>query len=308
MKILFFGLGSIGTRHATMLKGHELYAYRTGKEQNTLGIPEIRDLSQIDSIDPDVAFITNPTSEHVKYACMCAEKKISVFIEKPLSNSYEGVDLLRELVKKNKVSAYVAYVFRFHPAIRWLKKYVRKNMPLHVTVNCSSYLPAWGTNKNGSHLKKYSANRALGGGVILDLSHELDYLYYLFGDVKSVKGISGKLSAVTVDTEDFADILLNFKSGPVCNLHVNFMSQLKCRQIILDFESHSIVVDLINGSIDTIDTAGHRRRRWVDADLGHLYSLQTNYFLNQLGKEMMNDIDEAALVFNFIMRVKEAVI
>ena len=123
MKILFFGLGSIGKRYAKLIKdnyNHELYAFRHDKNQvgNELNIKEIYKIDQIDEIKPDIAFITNITASHLKYANICAEKGIDLFIEKPLSHDDVGLDDFKKIVKENNVNIYVAYCLRFHPVIK----------------------------------------------------------------------------------------------------------------------------------------------------------------------------------------------
>ena len=85
MKIILFGLGSIGSRYARLLKenfNHELYAYRhkRNSKKNNLGIKEIFDLKEIDKIKPDAAFITNPTYKHIEFATLCAKNGIDIFI------------------------------------------------------------------------------------------------------------------------------------------------------------------------------------------------------------------------------------
>ena len=99
LKILFFGLGSIGKKHAKIIKNNfdfDLFAYRTGKgqEKNDLKIEEFHSLNDAFSINPDIAFITNPTFLHVETALECARRNIDIFIEKPISDSLDKVDLL----------------------------------------------------------------------------------------------------------------------------------------------------------------------------------------------------------------------
>src|SRR3989344_7928398 len=108
MKIIFFGLGSIGQRHAKiLLKGysHDLYAFRSGvsNEPNPLGIKELSTWEEVSSLRPDVAFITNPTSLHIEIALKCAELDCKLFIEKPVGKDLEGLVKLLEVVKKRSL-------------------------------------------------------------------------------------------------------------------------------------------------------------------------------------------------------------
>lgn len=308
MKIIFFGLGSIGSRHARLIKEnykYGLYAYRHKKnfKKNSLEIKEVVDLKEIDKIKPDVAFITNPPDKHIKYAYFCAKKGIDLFIEKPLSNSKKGVDDLLKVIKRNNIKAYVAYCLRFHPVIMWMKNHFKKNKPIHMTVNASSYLPNW--RKNTNHLKHYGAFKNT-GGVILELSHEIDYIYHLLGEIENIKVNAKKVGNVTINSEDFADILLKLKNGVYCNLHLNFFSMLNRREIIIDFKDHTIVADLLENKI-TIYKNNKKRSISFNIVRDDIYISQLNYFFNNRKKSrMMNSLKEAVKVFDIIMKIKMA--
>jgi len=310
MKIIFFGLGSIGLRHARLIKKNynfELYAFRSDKnaKKNILGIKEIYDLKEIDNINPDIAFITNPTNKHLQYATYCAERGIHLFVEKPLSNNIKGLKEFVNVVKKSKVTTYTAYCLRFHSIIIWLKNYLRKNKPIHIMVNASSYLPTW--RKNINHLKHYSAFKDKGGGIILEQSHEIDYLYYLFGDLKNIKLNSRKISNVTVDAEDFVDILLEFKNGIFGNIHMDFFSRLKKREIIINFINHTIKADLVNNKILVIKDNNERVIKF-NIIRDDYFTSQLKYFFEHVGKkDIINNLDESQKVFKIIMKIKEGV-
>lgn len=308
MKIMVFGLGSIGKRHARLLKekfNHEIYAFEIdkNKKKNKLGIKVVYNWSDVKKIKPELAFITNPTFLHIKTAIKCAQLGMNLFIEKPLSNNKKGINKLNKIVKSKELKTYVAYCLRFHPVISWLKKYLKKNKPIHVIINNSSFLPRW--RKNINHLKTYSANKNMGGGVILDLSHEIDYLHYLIGDFKNIKSLSKKIGRVTNDSEDFADILLESKKGIFCNIHLNFLSRLKRREVILNFKDHTIVSNLLTSKIVIIQD---KKKRIInfDKDIDNIYLSQLNYFFKNIrNKKMMNNIEEASNVFDIIMLIKK---
>ncbi len=308
MRIIFFGLGSIGKRHAKLLKkyfDHELFAFRSKKEsvKNKLGIKEIYDLKEIDSIKPDIAFITNPTNKHIETAIFCAKKSIHLFIEKPLSNNEQDLRKFLNVIKKNNIFTYTAYNFRFHPVIQWIKEHLKKNKPIHVSINTSSYLPDW--RKNFDHLKNYSAIKEMGGGVVLDLSHEIDYLYHFFGNVKNIKSNFKKLSNVTNNSEDFADILLEFNNNIYANIHLNCLSRLKRREVIIDFKDYTIVGDLILNKIEILKENNQKTIKF-NIKKDDVYLAQLNYFFtNFKKKKIMNDINESLKVFNIIMKIKE---
>ena len=252
MKIILFGLGSIGRQQANILRdcsGVELFAYRTNKAKaaDGLNIKEIYSWEEVEKVKADIAFITNPTFLHIETALRCANLGMHLFIEKPLSSSLEGIDQLRALCSKKRLACYVAYCLRFHPVINKIKELIRDKDIYHVRITCSSFLPDWRKDKN--HLESYSASHEQGGGVLLDLSHEFDYIQYIFGKIKALRGNSGKVSTVTIDSEDFADVLVTLDSGIKINLHLNFLSQLNERSIKIIFKDGFIVGDLVNNNI-----------------------------------------------------------
>ncbi|MBU1122821.1 MAG: Gfo/Idh/MocA family oxidoreductase, partial [Candidatus Omnitrophica bacterium] len=254
MKIIFFGLGSIGNRHAKIMMDdstHELIAFRSSEENqgNLLNIEEVYSWDEVRKIKPDIAFITNPTFLHVETAIRCARLNMKLFVEKPIGSSLKNIDLLLEEVKKRKLVSYVAYNLRFHPVIFFLKEYLKNKKVLHVNIFNSSYLPDWRQDRD--YRKYYSVSKEKGGGVILDLSHEFDYVEYLFGGIKSIKGDFGRAADITEDAEDFMNAIVY--TGDLCvNLHQNLFRFNRERTIKIDCSDEFIFADLIAGEIKFI--------------------------------------------------------
>lgn len=307
MKIIFFGLGSIGQRHAgILLKNyhHDLFALRSGinDKPNSLGIKELYSWDEVSKLKPDAAFITNPTSHHIETAIKCAKIGCKLFIEKPIGSNLENLDKLIKIVKDKNLVTYVAYCLRFHPVIKKLKEYIKKIKPLYVRAVCSSYLPNWRPGRN--YLKSYSANSSMGGGVILDLSHEIDYVCYLLGEVSEIKGSFSKRGNVTVDAEDNADTI--FLSGDIpVNIHIDFLSQHKERYVQVDFENLTAVGDLINVKIEEYEKEVLRKSHKLAYDKGQEYIEQMEYFFDNIDNPMMmNNLGEATKLFKKIIAFK----
>lgn len=308
MKIVFLGLGSIGQRHVKLLLqdyNHELFALRTSKGQKVsiLPIKEIYSWDEFKKIGPDIVFITNPTSLHIETAIKCARQKCSLFIEKPLGSSLEKLDELLDIVRSNGLTTYVAYNLRFHPIIRTLKEYTNIYAICHLRVTASSYLPNWRSDQN--YKNSYSANSKMGGGVILDISHEIDYVDYLINGIDSITGQFNRITDLTVDVEDYADILVN-SSTCSANIHINFMSHYQERTIQADFQDFSIYADLITGCLkkyvkeELID----EKKFTIDSD--YTFKKQLEYFLNNQGNtNKMNNIYEASILLKKIIDFKE---
>jgi predicted dehydrogenase len=306
-KIIFFGLGSIGVRHARILKQRkdiQLFAFRTykGQQKNHLAIPEVNRWDEVDRIKPDVAFITNPTSLHIDTAIQCAKRGMHLFIEKPMGSQTKQLTRLLATVARQKRTTYVAYVLRFHPMIKRIKKELERNRLLHLRVSTTSYLPSWRAGRD--HLKGYSASKRMGGGVIYDLSHELDLVWFFLGEFKEMKGNFGRHSDVTVDAEDYADICIQTNKGPA-NVHMNFLSQLTQRIIQIDFKEKAIVADLNKNVWEEYRQGQLVKKKIYKGNLDDCFEEQIDYFLKNLhNQRMMNNVFDAAPLFKQIYQFK----
>ncbi|MCL5072003.1 MAG: Gfo/Idh/MocA family oxidoreductase [Actinobacteria bacterium] len=307
MKVVIFGLGSIGQRHVRILLenySHDLYIFRSGASGNvnSLGIKEVYSWEEVKDLKPEVVFITNPTSLHMETAIKCAGEGYKIFMEKPIGKDTNSLEQLIDAVKKDNLVTYVAYNLRFHPIIKKIREYLKEKKPLYARVVCTSFLPSW--RPNTDHLKSYSANTDMGGGVILDLSHEIDYVDYLFGGIKQITGNFAKLGNVTVDAEDCVDMLVISGDIPV-NIHLDFLSQLRQRYIQIDFDGLTVVADLINVNIKEYEGETLKNNIQLEYEKGQEYEEQIKYFLDNINNpEMMNNLIEASNLFKKIIAFK----
>ncbi len=291
MKVVIFGLGSIGLRHLRLLKDEydlDLYAFRTrlGQENVDSGINEISGWNEIEQIHPDVAFITNPSYLHIETATECAKRGMHLFIEKPLDIKLEGLGELLGLVREKNLTSYVAYTMRFHPVVQALKAATQNLKPLHARITCTSFFPNWRPNQN--HLKSYTAQQDKSGGVVFELSHELDFAVHLFGPVKELHGVRGKFGSVTVDSDDAADIIA---VHAVCNsnIHVNLFSRKLQRFIEIDCEDASFHADIIRSELYITDASGATRIDRFPYERDDLFRNQLAYFFDNIGNPRMNN-------------------
>ena len=308
MKVIFFGLGSIGRRHARLLLNnfnHELFAFRSDRKSkpNRLGITELHSWKEVSRLSADVAFITNPTFLHIDTAIRCAGMGMNLFIEKPIDCSTGKLDKLMGMVRKKKLATYVAYCLRFHPVLKKLREYVAGRGPMHCRVVTSSYLPGWRPDKDYRNI--YSAQKRKGGGVIFDLSHEIDYCSYLFGGIREMRGTFGKISSLKISSEDYADIILKCQNA-IVNLHMNFFSKNWERSIRVDLkDSGHISADLINSTMSVCEK-GVKRVYKYKFRLDDLYLGQLEYFFRNIkNKKMMNNLREAGKIFRKIAAFKK---
>jgi len=306
-KILFFGLGSIGVRHARLIQklfNHELHAYRTSDRPSLPGIKNHRDINEALSLGTDVAFITNPTHLHVNTALKCLEAGIQhIFIEKPLSNSLENLDLL--IKKSNELDAiiHVGYFMRHNPILKRLKSIIKsaEDNIFFTETKCKSYLPNWRPGRDYRNI--YSSRKEMGGGVVLDLSHEFDYNEMLFGKIKTIDGIYGKISNLELDSEDFCNVHVNFENNLIGTIYLDYYSFLTERFVRILTEEEEIIADLIQQKITRINEKSEITTENFNFQLDDVYETQLKYFFENIemnNKQIDNLIDVSELLKKLI--------
>lgn len=307
LKILICGLGSIGKRHAKLLKehfDHQLFALRTHRGQaiNDLGIPELQSWEEADRQSFDAAFITNPTFLHISTALECAKRKMNLFIEKPIDCKREGLAALLKQVEEKNLTSYVAYPLRFHPVLQTLKERLKGQKILHSRMICASFMPHWRSRQNDR--QNYSSYSEQGGGVVLDLSHEIDSTAYLFGEIKKIDGCFARVSDLTIDSEDTADLVI-FQAEGVTHLHLDYFSHNPQRIIEVDTPEFSLRADLWNHTLDTLKDSKPARQHFSAAG-DEMYLSQLKYFFQNLNNSrMQNNLFDAVPIFEKIIEFKE---
>lgn len=234
MRALVVGLGSIGRRHLTNLRRIAPAAFITvwhqhSKPEDKAGHPEHADrvvYCQEDAFDPppDVALITNPASLHIETGLALARKGVHLFIEKPLSNTLDGVDDLIVLCCRQSLILMVGYNLRFCRSMQVVREAVLEGQigrVLAIRAEVGQFLPDWRPGKD--YRQAVSAKRELGGGAVLELSHELDYVRWLVGEVDAVCAQIDRLSDLEMDVEDNAEITLKFRSGAIGSVHLDML-------------------------------------------------------------------------------------
>lgn len=274
-KVLIIGFGSIGKRHATILKKLKMVSdvYILSRK-NTKIYQNINKLSQIKKIDPDYIVICSRTADHyrhLKYIEKNLSKKI-VLIEKPLFNKFHKFKIL-----KNKV--FVGYNLRQHPVVKFIKNFIINKKIFSVNIVCNSYLPNW--RKKINYKGSYSSHRRLGGGVLLDLSHEIDYLEWVFKKIKRLDLVKiKKLSNLEINVEDHVLIageteLSNF------TIDLNCYSLYQRREIVIDGYNFFLKGDLINNSLEIHIKNKNKKIITFKNDKDYTYIKQHELILNQ---------------------------
>ncbi|HEX9028110.1 MAG TPA: Gfo/Idh/MocA family oxidoreductase [Anaerolineales bacterium] len=229
MKILVAGLGSIGRRHLRNLLAlgeRDLLLYRTHQstlpEAELAGIPVETDLQAALAHHPQAVIVSNPTALHLDVAIPAAQAGCHLFLEKPISHSLARLEVLEAAVQHGGGQVYTGFQFRFHPGLQQVKRLLEEGVigrPLSAHAHWGEYLPGWHPWED--YRQGYSARADLGGGVILTLSHPLDYLRWLLGEVQALWAFAAHLSDLELAVEDTAEIGLRF-GGALASLHLDY--------------------------------------------------------------------------------------
>ncbi len=253
MKILLIGYGSVGKRHIKNLKklpDIELALFRSSKNNpNKENIPEYHNLEK--GLEwAEAVLITSPTSTHVKIALEVAKAGKHMFIEKPLSHNTKNLDKLLDMIKQKDLVVMVGYNMRFIPELIKTKQLIgsgKMGKVLSARIEVGSYLPDWHPEQD--YRKSPNGSKQLGGGVILNLSHEIDYALWLFGNAKEITCLTDKVSDLEIDTEDVAEILMKTDKGIIVNIHLDYLQRPSSRTLEITGSKETIKLDL-SGNID----------------------------------------------------------
>lgn len=235
MKILIAGLGSIGRRHfrnLIALGEKDIILYRTNKatlpNDELAGYPVETDLVEaLKKHKPDAVIVSNPTALHLNVAIPAAETGCAILLEKPIADDLSRVDELRQAAAKSGSKILVGFQFRYHPTLNKAKELIVSGAlgkVLTAHAHWGEYLPNWHPWED--YRQSYAARVDLGGGVIVTLTHPLDYLRYLLGEVESLWSFNGHISPLELTgVEDVAEIGLKFASGAIGGVHINYFQR-----------------------------------------------------------------------------------
>ena len=318
-RVLVVGCGSIGRRHARNLKS-------LGVEQLGFCDTSVETLQQcheelpgetfsdygeaLKKFGPDVVLICTPPVFHVQEALAALRTRAHVFIEKPLSHESSGIQALIAEARRRDRNVQIGYNMRFHPGLQILKDLIdsgKIGSVLWLSAEVGQYLPDWRPWQN--YRESYSARHELGGGIILDGSHELDYICWLLGRPTEVTCRAEHLSSLDVDVEDSAWIYLSFPERRRAELHLDFVQRAYTRTCKVVGETGTALWDF---SVQEV--------RWFSAEQGtwnsipyvfeanDMYVAEMVHFLESLGSRTgpMIDLEQGRDVIRVVEAAKRS--
>jgi len=271
-RILIVGLGSIGKRHLKLARELVPTAdIRVLRRQHTNEVPEYSNgcfFNIEDAIDfcPQAAVIASPASLHVEVAQRLAELGTHLLVEKPLSSSVDGVASLLQVCTDHNVVLITGYNLRFSPALSHFRRMLHDGIigdVISVRCEVGQYLPSW--RPDSDYRLSVSAQRKLGGGVLLELSHEIDYLRWIFGEVQWVSANLSRQSSLDINVEDSAHLALGFSPRDdgyqlVGSLSLDFIRHDPTRSCIAIGEKGSLRLNLLTGEVSLFEAG---KEDWI---------------------------------------------
>lgn len=318
MKILVLGCGSIGSRHARNL--HSLgikklilvdpnlsRAKILGNKLKTELIYDDYIIAVKDNPDIDAAIICTPSSLHLKPAIFFANNKISLFIEKPLSNNLHNTSDLIKLRNKNKIIVMMGHSYIFEKGFVNLKSIINKKIIGDVyfaTYLQGQYLPDW--HPWADYKTEYSARKDLGGGALLTLtSHSFYVLEWLFGEISKIHGsLISTIGSLKVNVDDSVFLLMETKNGIVIQSQNNFISKVHQHKLIIDGSKGSIEFDFVKQNIKIIKNTKKPKVISTKVKNNERFLNEMKYFLKSLKKKkIQSDLDlESGIRFLKILK------
>lgn len=303
MNILIVGLGSIAKKHLAVLHSlapdAKIYALRSKESAD-----KYQDVINIYNLNYprgffDFAIVSNPTSHHARTIEDLLEMGMPLFIEKPIFSNVNQEALI-ERIKQADILTYVACNLRFLDSLQYLKSYITEHPERRVNevnVYCGSYLPEW---RPGTDYKQcYSARPELGGGVNIDLIHDIDYVYWIFGTPQKTLGVCRSVSTLEIESFDYANYLMFYPTF-TASITLNYYRRDYKRTLEVVFEDQTWLLNLKTNQI--IDSNGNIVYKGQNTPLETYYN-QMAYFLNLLktNQKAENDAQEAYKVLQICL-------
>jgi predicted dehydrogenase len=285
--IAIIGLGSIGRRHLRLAREFrseiKIIAVRSGKGGE---VPEEKIADKIvynikDAMDIGIqaAVISTPAVYHIKQAKKLMEADIHVLVEKPLSHNMENIDDLLKIAENSTAVGLVGYCLRYDPGAIKFKEMLDSNelgKILRINVDCGSYLPDWRPNQD--YHQSVSAKKELGGGVLLELSHDLDYICWFFGNIETVSAVLQNSGNLNLNVEDNADLILKTVEGLTISLHLDFNSRNIRRHCNVKTSNGTLIWDAISKQVIWRPTNGPEKVESFNHDKDEIYRQQLKHF------------------------------
>jgi len=313
--IFIIGAGSIGRRHAANLAtlGTRVSVFDVNQELlNTVCAENnwnpIHDLDfALDQNQFDAAIICTPTHLHIPYAQKAVDAGLHIFVEKPLTHTMVGVEKLLVGLKRKGLIGMAGFNLRYEPGLQYIKQRLDPDRVAFAHVEFGSYLPGW--RPGTDYTKGYSANKSMGGGIILDDVHEIDYACWLFGYPDSVLSTFGTYGSLDIDVEDVANMHLHY-SDKIVTIHSDYLQRRYTRSCKICFRDGYSTEWVFGDHVTEYTEAGENTYSYGDRfKPNDMYFNEMKDFLSCIhnGTPPDSDLENAARILKIALSAKKEV-
>ena len=315
-RVLICGLGSIGRRYCRVINktwpSIQLAAVRSGHGGQ---VPEEENLQQcfysIDAAlawEPEAAVIASPANLHIEQACQLAKNSIPLLIEKPIGTGFESPSFYDQLTKCSQLAPiYVGYVLRHDPCATFLREQIqtgRLGKLMSADFVCGSWLPDWRVGQD--YKKTVSARRELGGGALLELSHEIDMAYWLLGPLTPVRAFLCNSGILDIDVEDQTHLLAQNLEGSLVSIRLDFCTQPARRIITLRYSHGELRWNLLDGIVSSSIDGSTNQVYQLGASSDERFCQQLELFWQypRPGESVMCSFEEGLKVLDLVTKTR----
>ena len=321
--VLVVGSGSIGMRHVASLRSlvpaaKVSFLRESGRSGSSPALdPEFglfTSLEEAIAARPQLMVIANPSSMHLRYVQAAILAGIPFYAEKPVITSRADLTALRSVVDSAGAVPInmVGCNLRFLPSLRRLRALLQDKAigrVVRATFEAGQWLPDWRPQQD--YAQSYSAKAELGGGVLLDLIHEVDAARWLLGDFDTVQGTIGKFSDLAIETEDTAALILSRRQGPLTSIQLDYVSRTPVRRYTFIGDRGTLHWDLRRKRLSMTDERGTETMLATGDDD---FSVPATYFAAMAellaaiaaGRPTSQPIEEGMAALELIFTIKEA--
>ena len=313
MNLLVINYGAIGKRHAKNVKelGHNVVLLRHSKNNpNKDGLKEYHLLEEaIENEEINGAIVCSPTSKHYDDVKLLIKHKIPFLLEKPSTHDFKSTISLQKMLKnKNFLKYDIAYNLRNHPILKFIKNFLPNLGEIYSAyIYVGYYLPYW--RKNVDYRNTISAKKELGGGVHIEMVHEIDYILWFFGMPERVIGYVNKISNLEISSEDICSAMFQYKNGLIVELHLDYLSHKYLRGCRIIAQKGTLEWDWNLGKVLYTEKGKKQEKKIFsikkEYDLNDTYIEEVKKFLDIINGKSNGNI--TMLETAEVMRILEAI-
>ena len=268
LNIAVAGSGSIGKRHVSeiekLVDRVNWTFVRANKTHDQFSLDKeaslVATVHQALIKKPDFLIISNPSFLHAEIIQQALQTSIPFYVEKPVAINHEQISALSTAINvfHPLPCTQVGCNLRFLPSIRRFKEVIDEGLIGHIaraSFEVGQWLPDWRPATN--YLDSYSANPDQGGGVLLDLIHEIDIARWIFGNMKPISCAKSYVPSLEIHSEAVASATLTSPNHGIVNINLDYVARTPVRRYQVVGDKGTMIWDLSLKEL-TLQTASNR--------------------------------------------------